>query len=71
MNQDTRYEQINSNIRVTDEISFKLLGLVPPIPGSTIVIALSRGEIVSSPIIYFISLSGALSISTRIKEKSE
>jgi hypothetical protein len=60
MNDDTKYEQICNNIRFTDEISFKLLGLVPLISGSAIVVILLKGETVWSPAIYFLSLFGAL-----------
>lgn len=33
---DKLYEQINANIRATDEISFKLLGLVPLVSGAAL-----------------------------------
>jgi hypothetical protein len=39
---EKRYAEICSNIRATDEISFKLLGLVPLVSGTGIVVLLGR-----------------------------
>ena len=42
------YSEINANIRFTDEISFKLLGLVPFVSGAGI-LGISLSNLVSSP----------------------
>lgn len=60
INKDTVYEQICANIRFTDEISFKLLGLVPLISGATIAAVLLKNETTWSPMIYILALFGAL-----------
>ncbi len=57
---EKRYEQICKNITECDEISFKLLGLVPVVTGSTIFVIFLKGEVKLSPIIIFISLFGSI-----------
>src|SRR5687767_7873534 len=57
---DNYYSEIGTNVRVTDDISFKLLGLVPLVSGSGILAILFQGEALWSPAIYFIALIGAL-----------
>lgn len=53
------YEQICQNIRFSDDISFKLLGLVPIFSGAGIVVTFLNGETVWKPGIFLISLFGA------------
>ena len=60
MNTDTYYTNLNNNIRSTDDISFKLLGLVPLFSGSGILIAVFKSEFFWSPAIYVIGAFGAL-----------
>lgn len=60
LNEDTRYEQLWENIRFTDEVSFKLLGLVPFVSGATFAVALVRGQAFWSPAVFYLSLFGAL-----------
>jgi hypothetical protein len=54
------YTNVNNNIRYTDDISFKLLGLVPLFSGSGILVAVMRSEYFWSPAIYAIGAFGAL-----------
>jgi hypothetical protein len=54
------YTNLNTNIRFTDDISFKLLGLVPLFSGSGMLIAVMRSEYFWSPAIYAIAAFGAL-----------
>lgn len=54
------YTNLNTNIRFTDDISFKLLGLVPLFSGSGILVALLRSEYIWSPAIYAMAAFGAL-----------
>lgn len=54
------YTNLNTNIRFTDDISFKLLGLVPLFSGSGILVALLRSEYLWSPAIYAMAAFGAL-----------
>ena len=54
------YTNLNTNIRFTDDISFKLLGLVPLFSGSGILVALLRSEYFWSPAIYAMAAFGAL-----------
>ena len=44
MTDDTYYTNINNNIRSTDDISFKLLGIVPLFSGSGILVAILKSE---------------------------
>jgi hypothetical protein len=58
---ERRYAEICSNIRATDEISFKLLGLVPLVSGTGIVVLLDRSrEPAWSPIAVFVAVFGAV-----------
>lgn len=59
MSDDSVYREICQNIRVTDDISFKLLGFVPLISGAGVVIALLNSDVLWSPAIYLISILGA------------
>lgn len=54
------YTHLNANIRFTDDISFKLLGLVPLFSGSGILVALLKSEYIWSPAIYGMAAFGAL-----------
>jgi xanthosine utilization system XapX-like protein len=55
------YTEICSHIRTTDEISFKLLGLVPLVSGIGIVVLLDRSKQPAwSPMVVFVGLFGAL-----------
>ena len=62
MTNDTRYQQLCENLRFTDEISFKLLGLVPFVSGAAFSVALVRGQAFWSPAVFYLSLFGALTI---------
>lgn len=55
---EKRYAEICSSIRTTDEISFKLLGLVPLVSGAGIVLLLDDNR-PWSPVTIFIGLFGA------------
>jgi hypothetical protein len=53
------YEQVCVNIRTTDDISFKLLGLVPLASGSGIVVLLSTNTSFSRlPLVVFVAVFG-------------
>jgi len=54
------YTNLNNNVRSTDDISFKLLGLVPLFSGSGILVALLRSEYFWSPAIYAMAAFGGL-----------
>lgn len=54
------YTNLNTNIRFTDDISFKLLGLVPLFSGSGMLVAVLKSEYLWSPAIYAIAAFGAL-----------
>lgn len=54
------YTNLNTNIRFTDDVSFKLLGLVPLFSGSGMLVAVMRSEYFWSPAIYAIAAFGAL-----------
>ena len=55
------YTEICSHIKTTDEISFKLLGLVPLVSGIGIVVLLDRSNQPAwSPMVVFVGLFGAL-----------
>lgn len=54
------YTHVNANIRFTDDISFKLLGLVPLFSGSGILVALLKSEYFWSPAIYAMAAFGSL-----------
>jgi hypothetical protein len=57
---DKQYAEICSSVRATDEISFKLLGLVPLISGGGIVLLLDAGKRPTwSPVVIFVALFGA------------
>src|SRR4029450_12904322 len=57
---DRRYAEICSNVRTTDEISFKLLGLVPLVSGGGIVLLLDAGKRPARPpATIFVALLGA------------
>jgi hypothetical protein len=57
---DRRYAEICPNVRTTDEISFKLLGLVPLVSGGGIVLLLDAGKRPAwSPATIFVALLGA------------
>jgi hypothetical protein len=57
-----RYSEICTDIRTTDDISFKLLGFVPLVSGVGIfaVLDLLGGKLASWPTTVFVSLFGAL-----------
>ena len=54
------YTNLNNNIRFTDDISFKLLGLVPLFSGSGMLVAVLKSEWFWTPAIYPIAAFGAL-----------
>ena len=56
---DKLYSEINANIRFTDEISFKLLGLVPFVSGAGI-FGLTLSDLTSSPFATLISFFAAI-----------
>ncbi len=56
---DKIYDQICQNIRFSDDISFKLLGLVPIFSGTGILITFLQQEAVWKPGIFLFSLFGA------------
>ncbi len=56
----TLYRETCNNIRATDEISFKLLGLVPLISGAGIFFISLSKEFASSPFAVIISFFGAI-----------
>ena len=58
---EKRYAEICSNIRATDEISFKLLGLVPLVSGAGIFVLLDRSKQPTwSPMAIFAAVFGAV-----------
>jgi hypothetical protein len=55
------YDQVCANIRATDEISFKLLSLVPLVSGGGITILLSTNtSLARLPLVVFVGVFGAL-----------
>lgn len=56
---EKRYAEICTSIRTTDEISFKLLGLVPLLSGTAIVVLL-KAEAKLSPLLLLLCLFGAV-----------
>lgn len=54
------YTNLNNNIRFTDDVSFKLLGLVPLFSGSGMLVAVMRSEYFWSPAIYAIYVAFAV-----------
>jgi hypothetical protein len=54
------YTTICTNIRFTDDISFKLLGLVPLFSGAGMFVAVLKSEYAWSPAIYGLAAFGAL-----------
>jgi hypothetical protein len=56
---DKEYAEVCSQIKGTDEISFKLLGFVPLVTGASILSLFLRNEDVSSPRIFLISIFSA------------
>src|SRR5262249_36390878 len=55
------YAEICANIRATDDISFKLLGLVPLVSGAAIVTYLSADRALAwSPMTFFLAVFGAI-----------
>jgi len=57
---DNYYTNLNNNIRSTDDVSFKLLGLVPLFSGSGILLAVLKSDLFWSPAIYAIAAFGSL-----------
>lgn len=62
MPNSAHYSEICANVRATDEISFKLLGLVPLVSGSGIFVAFLEGktQALALPAIDLLSLFGAV-----------
>lgn len=57
---DTKiYEQLSADIRTTDDISFKLMGIVPLVSGTGIVGLLLAKNSLPAPVICLLSLFGA------------
>jgi hypothetical protein len=55
------YDQVCANIRATDEISFKLLSLVPLVSGGGITLLLSTNtSLARLPLVIFVGLFGAI-----------
>ena len=56
------YAETCANIRATDEISFKLLGIVPLLSGATLVTFFLKGPVAveKAPLIITLSLFAAL-----------
>jgi hypothetical protein len=48
------YNEICTHIRVTDDVSFKLLGLVPLVSGVAVITLLLENKVVRSPTIFLI-----------------
>jgi hypothetical protein len=59
LNADRRFEELMAHIRFTDEISFKLLGLVPLLTVAAIAAVLLKGEVESSVLLLLLSLFAA------------
>ena len=57
---DNNYTNLCNSIRFTDDVSFKLLGLVPLFSGSGMLVAVAKSEWFWSPAIYAIGAFGAL-----------
>jgi hypothetical protein len=60
INRENEYTQICADIKATDEISFKLLGLVPLVSGAGILTLFLKNQDVSSPELFLISIFSAL-----------
>ncbi len=56
---DCRFQELCTHLRATDEISFKLLGLVPLVSAAGIAVFL-KAETQLSPLIYLVSLFAAI-----------
>ena len=57
---DNNYTNLCNSIRFTDDVSFKLLGLVPLFSGSGMLVAVAKSEWFWSPAIYAIGIFGGL-----------
>ena len=57
---ESYYTNLCNNIRFTDDISFKLLGLVPLFSGAGMLVAVLKSEYTWSPAIYGLAAFGAL-----------
>ncbi len=56
----TVYSALCDRLKLTDEISFKLLGFVPLVSGATFAVVLLKGEASFTPAVYYLSVLGAL-----------
>ena len=59
LSDDRRYQELVAHIRFTDDISFKLLSLVPLVSGGGIVVAWAKFEAKPSALLYVLSLFAA------------
>ena len=59
LSSDRRFQELCTHIRTTDDISFKLLGLVPLISGAGIAAVFMKGEAPPSAAVYLLCLFAA------------
>ena len=55
MQNESTYREICNNVRVTDDISFKLLSLVQLVSGSTVLVLVMKGDIFWLTMIFGVS----------------
>ena len=57
---DRRFQELTAHIRFTDDVSFKLLGLVPLLSASTIVAVLLKNELKGSALLILLSVFASI-----------
>jgi hypothetical protein len=57
---DRRFQELCAHIRTTDDVSFKLLGLVPIVNGAGIAAVIVKNEMRPSAVIYLVALFAAV-----------
>lgn len=58
--EDRNYQELMAHIRFTDDVSFKLLGLVPLLSASTIVAVLLKNELKGSALLLLLSVFASI-----------
>lgn len=70
LSDDARFQQLCTQIQSTDEISFKLLGLVPLLSAAGIAGIFLKAEPLLSPVVYLVSIfAGILTLALFIWER--
>jgi len=54
------YEELSTNIRTTDDVSFKLMGIVPLVSGTGLLGLLLSKDVLTAPVVVLLSLFAAV-----------